>query len=283
MVLENIFKIEFLEKRPYISFFLGFIYTLIGFGVALIFFGKNISIAMLFLTTLLLVPSMIKLIGIEEKRESIDGLKKFFTDHKDIFEIYIFAFLGIFVGYLFLGLIFSKNPSLYAQLFDFQVNFLEHQQGLSAGAINAFLSSSINVSFSNALSLIANNMGVAVISFLLSFFYGASAIFLLILNASVFSNFITFVVNYLSEKLSHTIAILGMFCIHLIPEVSGFLLAAISGGVLSKALLREKRGSKEFKNVLKDAVVLLLLSFALIFIAALLETYVTAGLFHRFF
>jgi uncharacterized membrane protein SpoIIM required for sporulation len=71
--------------------------------------------------------------------------------------------------------------------------------------------------------------------------------------------------------------------IHLIPEISGFLLAAIAGGVVSKAILHEKKGSKGFKNVFKDATVLILIAVGLVLLAAVLEVFVTARLFQVFF
>jgi ribose/xylose/arabinose/galactoside ABC-type transport system permease subunit len=62
----------------------------------------------------------------------------------------------------------------------------------------------------------------------------------------------------------------------MIPEVSGFLLAAIAGGVVSRAFASEKFMSKGFKNVLKDASVLLIIAIAFILVAAFLETFVSA-------
>ena len=73
------------------------------------------------------------------------------------------------------------------------------------------------------------------------------------------------------------------FLIHLLPEISGFLLAAIAGGVVSKALIREKRGTKAFKNVFKDATMLVLIAIGLVLLGAVLEVFVTVRLFQAFF
>src|SRR3989344_9606761 len=105
MVLEDI-KSKYLEQRPFVALFLGVLYTFIGYGVAVFFFGDNLSIAMLFLTTLLLVPTLVHLLDDEEKRESKHGAKLFFRDHADIAEAYLFLFLGIFFGYLLLSFAF---------------------------------------------------------------------------------------------------------------------------------------------------------------------------------
>ena len=73
-------------------------------------------------------------------------------------------------------------------------------------------------------------------------------------------------------------SVISLFLIHLIPELSGFLLAAIAGGVVSRAIMSEKFGSQGFRNVTRDALVMLLLSAGLIVIAAFLEVFVSSQL-----
>jgi uncharacterized membrane protein SpoIIM required for sporulation len=276
MVLESI-KINWIEHRPYIAFIFGVLYTFIGYFVALIFFKDYVSIAMLFLSTLLLVPSLVKLLEIEELKESIYGIRHFFTEHKDIVEAYVFLFIGVFVGYLMLGFIIS--PADYSSVFQSQRDFLIKQQGLSGDLISNFMETPFKPSMNEVLGLLTNNLLVCIILFVLSFFYGAGAIFLIVFNASVFASFVTFVIEYMSQKASTAFAIIGVFSIHMIPEVTGFLLAAIAGGVVSKALMRERIGGKGFRNVMQDAIVLLLASCVMIIIAAFLEVFVTTYLF----
>lgn len=274
MVFEQI-RIRLIEKRPYFAFAIGFFYVLLGYATALIFFSSIISVAMMFLITLLLVPTVIKLFNVEEKRESRDALRHFMSDHRDIFEIYVFLFLGVFVGFFLVGLFSSVN------VFDYQLNFLRSQQGLSSELVKNKLSTGIQPTFDGFLSIVENNLIVVLISFVLSFFYGAGSMFLIVLNASIFSTFILFVINNLGSA-TNKAAMFGIFLIHLIPELSGFLLAAVAGGILSKALVREKLGSDGFSNVMKDAMTIFLISVALIVIGALLETYVTTSLFNMF-
>ena len=69
----------------------------------------------------------------------------------------------------------------------------------------------------------------------------------------------------------------------MVPEVSGFLIAAIAGGVVSKAVLTEKKGSKAFRNVFKDATMLMLIAIGLVVLSVFLEFFVTAKLFQAFF
>jgi len=270
MVIEQI-KIKYIERKPFYIFFFGLFYVVISYFTSTIFFKMNQSIAMIFIITLLLVPTVMKLISLEEKRERSDALLNFIKDHKDIFEIYLFLFLGIFVGFLVFGLFSHSN------IFDYQINFLEKQEGLSSELVKDKLQNGINGTFQSFLGIIENNLFVVIVAFILSFFYGAGAMFLIVLNASIFSTFIVFVMNNIDHPFTK-LTILGIFFIHMIPELLGFLFAAIAGGVISKALLKEKFGTEQFRNVLTDAAFILIISLITILIAAFLETYVTTFL-----
>lgn len=283
MVLEELFKVKLVQHRRYLAFFFGFIYTFVGYLIAKVFFANAISVAMLFLCTLLLIPTLMKLLSIEERLERKEGVKHFFHNHKDIFETYLFTFLGVFVAYVALGFMIMGNPESFAHAFEFQLNFLNAQEGVTPAAITNFLENLNTPTAGHLFSLMASNLLVVFLCFLLSFLYGASAIFLIMLNASVFSTFVLLVAEYLTATVSRTILVMSLLLIHLIPEVSGFLLAAIAGGVLSKAFMKENVKSKAFKNVVKDATFMLLISCCLIILAAILEAYVTTALFHSFF
>ncbi|MFC1754561.1 stage II sporulation protein M [Thermoproteota archaeon] len=281
MVFEEIFNINVAQKRPFISFFYGLIFTIIGLFVALLFFKRSLSLTTIFLITLLLIPTLMKLIDIEEKRERKFGMKHFFRNHRDILEIYLFAFLGVFAGYVLIGMFLAASPT-YDDVFSFQNSFLEGQEGLTSDLLFGFYQEKPEPSTVQLFGLISNNLLFVMVCFVLSLFYGASAIFLLILNASVFASFMNFLLRNLASDWLASVKIFLFFLIHLIPEVAGFLLAAIAGGVVSKAVVSEKKGTKEFKNVIKDATLMLLIAFAFIVVGAILEVYVTTNLFYYF-
>jgi len=273
MVLETFLEKEALQKKTLIVFILGLVYVFVAYFGAKVFFGSTISIAIIFLITLLLVPSCIVLLKKEEKIESKQGLKNFFYNHKHIVTIYFFLFLSTFMGFLLLG---SYNN--FESVFEYQTNFLKEQEGLSANLIDNFLETEIQPNAQQFLALLSHNIFTLLLAFILAIFFGAGAIFLIILNASIFASFIIFVMNHLGKTLNQSLSILGIFSIHMLPEVAGFLLAAIAGGVLSQAVTSEKFGSKSFKNVVRDSTTLLYLAIILIIAAALLETYVTTRL-----
>jgi uncharacterized membrane protein SpoIIM required for sporulation len=268
-------RITLIEKRPYIAFLIGVAYVFIAFFTSKIFFPSIISVATLFLVTLLLVPTVIRLMGDEEKRERNDGVRNFLKDHKDIFEVYVFLFIGIFAGALLLAWIAGISN------FSYQLDFLKNSERLSSELVKNRIETGIQPSIGSFLGLLENNLLVIIICFFLSLFYGAGAMFLIVLNASIFSTFVAFVMRELPTA-THRATLLGIFSVHMVPELLGFLLAAIAGGVISKAVMREKFLSQQFKNVMKDALVLFVISAIIIVIAAFLETYVTTSLFNLF-
>jgi hypothetical protein len=272
MVLEQLINTKWLQRRPLYAVVLGFIYTLIGSITGFILFRQNFSISLLFLITLLLVPSLMNLLNIGEKREKIDGPKKLYRDHKDIFEIYLFLSLGVFIGYLvMIWFLTSTGVDLNLTLSE-QLNVLG--DSVTKSQIEQFNAHK----FTQWFNILSSNVGVAVIFFILSFFYGAGSIFLIVWNASIFSAFIFTTLRNISQGINHGIAILGAFSIYMVPEIAGFLLAAIAGGAVSKAAVTEDFMSEEFRSVLKDALQLLFVSFAVLFISAFLETFVAVNL-----
>ena len=268
MVFEQFLESDDVKKNIFFIFLLGIIYVFMGYIVSAYFFKEHVSIVMLFTVTLLLVPSIYIILKVEEKIESKVGVRHFFHNHKDIFKIYLFLFIGIFFAFVVLGYLSQLS------IFDYQLNFLQTRGDLTGEIINDFAAAEYSPAIENAFALISQNLLVVIIAFIMSVSYGAGALFLIVLNASVFASFIC----YVTRAVGNAFPLISIFLIHLIPELSGFLIAAIAGGVVSRAIYREKFGSPGFKNVMKDAFVLLLIAAVLIVIAAFLEVFVSASL-----
>ena len=130
-----------------------------------------------------------------------------------------------------------------------------------------------------------NNLYVMGIAFILSLFYGSGALFLTTLNGSIFASALASAVKMKLQTVSPFLTYAFISCnvsimfFHMIPEVASYLLAAIAGGVLSKAFIREKFLSKNFKKVLKDAFILLIAAFIVLVIAMLIEINISKKLF----
>lgn len=267
MVFEQFLESSRIKKHALFIFMLGIFYVFAGYIVSAYFFNSYVSVALLFTTTLLLVPSIYTILTLEEEVERKEGMKHFFNNHKDIIKIFVFLFIGIFFAYLMLGYLSEDT-------FSYQFEFLQNRGDLSNKVIQDFKSSEYSPGLIDFSSLVSYNLFVVVICFALSVIYGAGALFLITLNASIFAAFVFYVV----KSAGNFLGITGVFLIHLIPELSGFLIAAIAGGIISRAIMMEKFRSAGFKNVMKDSLLLLLISAGLIIIAAFLEIFVSANL-----
>jgi|SRR3989338_2763942 len=268
MVLEQIVSIEWLRRRPLYAIFLGLTYTFIAAITGYLFFKDKFSVSLLFLVTLLLVPSLINLLSFEEEKERSDGVKRFFQNHKSIFEIYLFLSVGVFIAYILVIFFLGASGLGLSTTVGEQMKVLGGE--ITIEQIKNFETNPLV----HSLNLFVNNLGVAVIFFLLSFFYGAGAIFLMVWNASIFATFVSLTIKNIGKGVEHGFLLLGTFSMYIIPEIAGFLLAAIAGGVISKAVIVEEFMSNSFKNVVKDAIVLLLCSIVILLIAAFLEGYI---------
>jgi len=76
----------------------------------------------------------------------------------------------------------------------------------------------------------------------------------------------------LAESMSQILLIVGLFMIHMVPEISGFLIAAIAGGVMSKSDNEGEVDRESLQDVFKDALMLLLIACLLILVAASLRS-----------
>lgn len=266
MVLEQLFKERWVEKKPVNAFLLGLIYSLIGIISAKLIFGADPGLMSVAFTSLLLVPSLNVLLQREENveiREKKLSIKLLLKDHKDIFEIYLFLFLGIFFMFAIVTII--MEPWVAESTFRSQLD-LAGIQGSS------FLTEEF-------FSILSNNLIVLIACLLLSLVYGAGSIMFITWNASVWG----VIFGYLARE-SATIFdqnpfvyfMISMLPIlpHMITEAVSYISAAIVGGVVSKAVLREKLGSKKFKHVLTDALILFGMAVILVIIAAFIEVYV---------
>ncbi|MEK6886564.1 MAG: stage II sporulation protein M [Nanoarchaeota archaeon] len=249
-------------KRKTYSLILGILYVFISYGTASLFFSENISMAMIMLITLLFVPTVSRFIEKEvDAREN--GKTNVFKHNKTLIEVFFFLFIGISIGYFIIG-------SVYSDSIQYQTDMLQNQIKVNIDGIQKG---------PQALSLMINNIEVILVAFVLSLFYDVGALFLIVRTASVFAGFILKFSSFIAEKTALNAAI---FSIHFIPEIFGFLLAALAGGVISKALVKKNMETSQFRKIIRDGTVLLVISICIIVFAALLEAFVTPEIMKLF-
>ena len=271
MVLEQMFKAQWLEKRPWHAFLLGAIYSIVGIISARLIFGSNPGMMTVAFTSILLIPSLNRLLKDEENveiREKKFSMKLLFKDHKDIFEIYIFLFLGIFFTFALTSILLPQQSVQH--LFGPQLQVI----GITGEATTSIFGYAVNNSA--LISIIMNNLLVLIVCLILSLVYGAGSILFITWNATVWGVVFGFMMKDAALAQSQNpflyfaISFLPFFP-HMITEAISYFSAAIVGGVVSKAVLREKVGSTKFHHIMTDAYILLAIGLGIVIIAGIIE------------
>jgi len=261
-MLENILKPDWLERNPRHAFVIGFIYSIIGIIAAYIIFPRSQGIASIAFLSMLLIPSLNKVLSIEEKQDAASrrfSLRRIFNDHSDVLQVYFMLFLGIFLAYALFSIKFTNL--LVQGMFDSQLRIIGMNVGQAAGGI----------SFSG---IFTNNLKIMLIFLILSLVFGAGSILFLAWNASVWG----VVFGYISTNYTNVIdQFFGTFLKvmpHMFLEAGAYFFAIVAGGIMSQAVLREKPGSSKFNYVLKDGGVFMIVGFVLLVLAAFVEVYI---------
>ncbi|MBW2971738.1 stage II sporulation protein M [Candidatus Woesearchaeota archaeon] len=266
-MLEQLFNMRSIKGSSLNIILLGVIYAFIGTFSALLLFPHYVSIMSLAFTSILLIPSIGYLIQKEENivaKERHFSLKILFKDHKDIIRLYLLLFLGIFLAYMAIG-IFTTNA--------YVDNYFIAQLRVAGIAGEA---TGVGADF---VHILFNNLVVLAICFVLSLAYGSGSILFIVWNASVWG----IVFGYFIRQ-SATIAqinpvmyfgrIFLPFLPHMITEAASYVVAAVMGGILAKAIIREKAFTKKFYHILTDALMLALFGFILVVAAGAIEVLV---------
>lgn len=312
MVFDRLLSPRGLRVRPLYAVVAGFVFVVIAFATSLLVFRAEASLVMVAFASLLMLPYVVKIFEFDEldvdiddtsREELAEWVKKclrdgfspqqikdnlirnnmdkphdlifdlagvdeeyikhmrsanVFTRHKQTIAFYVYLFLGGTLAYMLLyGFL---TPDLARQAFAKQVGIIHPAPaGMFVGGDLFEL-------------IVVNNMTIVLICVFLSLLYGSGAIFILNYNASIvgvlFGSGIRAVVYGAASPYSNLMAYIP----HATLEVLAYLIAAISGGVLSKATIGQHPGS--IRIWLKDGLILLGVSAMLIFIAGWVEVQV---------
>ncbi|GAG01403.1 unnamed protein product, partial [marine sediment metagenome] len=65
------------------------------------------------------------------------------------------------------------------------------------------------------------------------------------------------------------------YAIHGIPEIAAYFIGGLASGIISIAIIKHDFMGKQFKHILKDAMVLILIAVVVLIAAALIEVFIT--------
>ncbi len=288
MVLENIINPTWAENKPSMMILVGAIYTTLAIFLSFYIFEAYSSVFMVFLTTLAILPIFYKIIKTEEQKDLTDMEEKILLkEHSKALKAFMYLFIGATLCFSLWYIVLPTDMT----------SILFHSQSSTISTINARVTDQIDIT-GNATShasiftrIFFNNFKVMLFCILFSFIYGAGAIFILIWNASIVGTAIGSFVRASIDTLitSSCGATTGTtFCavssgilrytIHGIPEILAYFVAALAGGIISIAVINQEFNSRKFEHILLDSANLLMVAIAILFIAALLEVFITPAL-----
>ncbi|MBU3941305.1 MAG: stage II sporulation protein M [Nanoarchaeota archaeon] len=283
MVLETIINPINAERKPWEMFFIGIVYSSVAILLSFWIFHEYTSLVMVFLTTMACVPLLYNTIKLEEKKDIvINEERTLLQEHSKVISFLLFLFLGFALSfaawYVFLPADLAQNA------FSVQTQTITN---INTGATGmAFQSLGI------LTKIFFNNIKVLIFCILFAFIYGAGAIFILTWNASVIGAAIG---NFVRIGISAEASMLGLmgtakyfhifslgllrYAIHGIPEIAAYFIGGLAGSIISIAVIRHDLGTKKYEKILLDSSDLVIIAIVVLFLAALLEVYVTPLLF----
>ncbi len=282
MVLEALTNPFRAEARPWPLFFLGIVYASVAIFLSIWIFAEYASLVMVFLTVLAAVPLFYATMQEEEAKDLTSTSERtLLKEHSRALTFLLFLFLGMVFAFTFWYVVLPSGTS--SNLFNVQSQTIS---GLNQHVTGNFVRASL---FSK---IFLNNVKVMVFCILFSFVYGMGSLFILTWNASVIGvaagNFIrTHMATYANTlgfaRFSAYFYVSALsflrYFIHGIPEILGYFVAGLAGGIISVALIKKDFYTKNFEKIILDASDLLLLAIGLLFIAAIIEVYITPALF----
>ncbi|MBS3150037.1 stage II sporulation protein M [Candidatus Woesearchaeota archaeon] len=279
MVLESFISPLKAENKPWIMLLMGFIYAFVAVFLSLWIFKQYSSLVMVFLTVIAAVPLVYSTLKLEEGKDTeIKSEMSLLKEHSKALKFFMFMFIGFVLAFVLLYIILP--PNLVQLLFSSQTETIDNINSRVSG--NAISTSNIFA------QIFLNNIKVLMFSIFFAFFYGAGAIFILAWNASVISAAIG---NFIRDKIAEYTASIGSlnlfnyfylfnlgllrYFIHGIPEILAYFIGALAGGIISVAMINHDIESERFNNIMLDALDLTMLAIFILFIAAIIEVFIT--------
>lgn len=283
MVLESLVSPFTAEKKPWELFFLGALYASIAIFISIQIFESMAGLIAVFLTVMACLPLVYNSLKLEEQKDLLGfGEGRLLREHGKMLTFLMMLFLGVVFAFTAWFTLLPSNLS--STLFEIQVNTIKN---INSNALLGHLSS-----LSLFSKIFLNNIKVLIFCILFSFFYGSGAIFILSWNASVVAvaigtfikkNLIglsaSFGLQYIPTYASVVSVGFLRYLIHGIPEIAGYFIGGIAGGILSVAIIKHDFKTESFERVVLDTADLMVLALIFLFVGAIIEVFVTPMLF----
>lgn len=285
-MLELLISPKKAERRPWELFFIGVFYASIAILLVTWIFARDAvlvkysGVLTVTFTVMFSLPFMYYMMRFEEKKivETVSSWK-LLREHERALWAFLWLFVGFVVAFSFWYILLPTTQSYHAQIETFcAINRPADFPGCVSqyGGAKGVQQTAFAGNKERLFLIFANNIYVLIFTLVFSLIFGAGAIFILAWNASVIAAAIAIFTN---SKLSELPFGLIRYLIHGVPEIAAYFIAALAGGIISTAVIRHEVGSERFWEVLQDSLNLIIASVLVLFVAALMEVFLTPLLF----
>lgn len=270
------------ERRPVEMLFVGIFYSLVSLILANWIFGEGVLadyMGMIVITFVVMftMPFMYYLLRHEEEKDiKYRGKFKVIKEHSKAISSLLWLFVGFVIAFSLWYVVTGNTQNFNAQIetycyINHPSNFDLCTQEYGAGITGK----AISISTERFMTIFLNNIYVLMFTLIFSLIFGAGAIFILAWNASVIA-----VAVGIFARTSLRLWPLGLakYMVHGLPEIAAYFVAAVAGGILSMAIVKQDFSKDRIKDVLHDFITLVFIAIVLLFLAGVLEV-VLAGRF----
>ncbi len=274
------------ERKSWELFFVGAFYASLSILLVNWIFSQDAvlsrysGILVVTFTVMLSIPFVYYTLRLEERKiTSSIGTIALLKEHKKAIFAFIWLFMGFVIALSFWYMVLSSTQSFRAQI---ETYCLINRPANFEACVNQYdiKDASTPVGFlsnTERLFLIfTNNIYVLIFTLIFSLIFGAGVIFVLAWNASVIAAAIGI---FTQSELSALPLALIRYMIHGIPEIASYFIVALAGGMVSIAVIRHETGTEKFWDVLQDSLNLIIIAVIVLFVAALVEVFMTPLLF----
>ncbi len=288
-MLEMLMNPRKAERHPWELFFVGAFYASLSMILVDWVFARDAvlskysGILLVTFTVLFSMPFVYYTLKFEESKitRSI-GTIGLLREHRRAISTFLWLFLGFVVAFSFWYVIFSASTSFKAQIETFCVINKPTQVDACVGEYLGGEKSLVigsTASTDRFMLIFFNNIYVLIFTLVFSLVFGAGVIFILAWNASVIAAAIGI---FTKSALGCFHAGLIRYLIHGLPEIASYFIVALAGGMISVAVIRHEAGTQKFWEVLQDSLNLIVIALIVLFVAALMEVFLTPGILQFF-
>ncbi|MBU0957463.1 MAG: stage II sporulation protein M [Nanoarchaeota archaeon] len=286
-MLEMILGPRKAERHPWEMFIIGLLYASLSVLLVSWIFGQDAvlskysGILIVTFTVMFSIPFMYYIIKLEEEKDLQEniGFLSLLKEHSKALKAFTWLFLGFVVAFSFWYIVLPSSDNFRAQIETYcwinrPANF---EQCISDYGVEVTSKTTGFATNKERLFMIfSNNIYVMIFTLIFSLIFGAGAIFILAWNASVIAAAIGI---FSKESLAYLPVGLGRYMIHGLPEILAYFIAALAGGILSIAIIRHDFKGDKFWKIIQDSLNLVILAVVVLFIAGLIEVFITPILF----